>query len=1421
MPVISTHTFYNEAIEAQSSKTKTERLLELKNHENETIRRLANENIDKRKEQEQAENKPFKRFLLVILIIIISLFLFTNFNKTKAQSSNAPVFVPNGIDTDNSALIKCVIKPFCKFTNVISTSSAPAPDLQLRTNPTSVWTLSAWNNAIVNNIINPLKNVFGGIAGLDSFGKVATTTIPVSTSTGNIISFVNNGLYASSSAPVVGNATNTLSSNNVNNTITLSDTNGNSTSTSAQVGEVYRKSTSTISIPLAYSLTAGSFGITSRTFDIVGGINGAKNIYTQNITATQNSPVFTITGTLPANVTAGNYIEINNTAPIYKIVSITGQNVTVNKNYTATTQTFSNYEVFTGTITTGAISGITSTATYQTAMITALVNTWTALNSNYNLSFTTPTGFNTTLNGSFNATNSVPVNPLGEIYVVDVTAGLTIADANYLLYNQNQGTPSVWSPAYNVNLVAKDIINTEIENQIIAGTNVSVSKDRVSKAVTISATGGGSGSGNINGTGTAGFISVWNGTNTIGTTTLLYQNNNLINNGTTTLNGNVYINQSNFKATSSLFGNTGTTPRQLTMDSAGNIYTANFDGNNVTKITPAGVATQLGTTGVNPFGIAVDTAGNVYTANSAGGSITRITPAGVSSVFATGLYYPWGLTIDSSNNLYATSYFGNVVYKISTTGATSTLGTTGANPYNVIVDGSGNVFTTNFGSSTVTKITSAGTSTQFGTTGSLPYGLVMDLSGNIYTANDGDGTVTRITPAGVSTIFARTGGKPRGIVLDGKGKLYVTETQADLIIIVDMTTGATSTLITANASVIDPFGLVIDTNTGTLYSSNAGSANVSKITQPYYNKALTLDSNGNVILATSSQGITNMVTYNVVNGLFTSNVNGSIATTSIVAVADSLLEITDSTTTNSTRIQSKNRTNTCLGNTITPEVICANRTTDPIFYATQVSANNFARGVYNPQNGFYYMPNLTGITVNTNPKDPTTAVIVLSSQGIFGATGFTISDIQFPNNVAYGNEMFVIGYNASNIRIARLTFGAGVSPIATKVTASFTQNGVSGSQFSSLNDIAVRVNGTDTYTIGFVGNTIVPNDSFAVMGVDLNASGATITTSNQRTIFNGVPYGYTFINAIEFANDGRLVMGDNTRIISFYTGQQPVQIWRNPNLVSETNTDIYINENNSNLLFWAVSNGDVYSTTFANPTTDIVKYSADPNTTYTSVYGLGINGDNKVYQMFYGVRSFITDNYYVEFNIEDTAKINGVLDLSSTTRIINIENLIASPSKRMSVFSVIETTATSGATIFTAGTSGGSVGTIINNVNILAPLTTGQSNWIIPAGLWNIKVSANYTGTSLGAQSVLTKFGTDSSISPPSGSVSASSNNLYFSPSKSQTGNDGIGGTQEKVFNFSSPTTFYLTRFAGVGGTIGSAQISPNNDFQIMFTKLD
>ena len=88
-------------------------------------------------------------------------------------------------------------------------------------------------------------------------------------------------------------------------------------------------------------------------------------------------------------------------------------------------------------------------------------------------------------------------------------------------------------------------------------------------------------------------------------------------------------------AASTIFATTGSGPIAIAIDPAGNVYTANFNSNDVSKITPAGVTSTLGTTGGGPNGIAIDKAGNIYTANQDSNNVSKITPGGVTTTLGT------------------------------------------------------------------------------------------------------------------------------------------------------------------------------------------------------------------------------------------------------------------------------------------------------------------------------------------------------------------------------------------------------------------------------------------------------------------------------------------------------------------------------------------------------------------------------------------------------------------------------------------------------------------------------------------------------------------------------------------------------------------------------------------------------------------
>jgi len=203
-------------------------------------------------------------------------------------------------------------------------------------------------------------------------------------------------------------------------------------------------------------------------------------------------------------------------------------------------------------------------------------------------------------------------------------------------------------------------------------------------------------------------------------------------------------------------------PGGLAIDGSGNLYVSDLGNNVIRKITTAGVVTTFagstaGTAGTTnatgtaarfnqPSGISFDASGNLYVADFNNNEIRKITSAGVVTTFA-------GSTTGGAG-------FTNA------TGTAARFRT----PTGVQVDASGNVFVTDLGNNAIREITPAGVVTTFagstaGTAGSTnatgtaarfssPSGITIDGAGNLYIGDFGNNEIREITPAGVVTLLA-------------------------------------------------------------------------------------------------------------------------------------------------------------------------------------------------------------------------------------------------------------------------------------------------------------------------------------------------------------------------------------------------------------------------------------------------------------------------------------------------------------------------------------------------------------------------------------------------------------------------------------------------------------------------------------------
>jgi sugar lactone lactonase YvrE len=248
-------------------------------------------------------------------------------------------------------------------------------------------------------------------------------------------------------------------------------------------------------------------------------------------------------------------------------------------------------------------------------------------------------------------------------------------------------------------------------------------------------------------------------------------------------------------------------PFGVAVDSVGNLYVADDDNNTIRKVTPDGVVTTLAGlagssgsadgTGTNaqfnfPDGVAVDSAGNVYVADWGNSTIRKVTPGGVVTTLA-------GLA--------------GIPGSADGTGSAARFGSANGGPRGVAVDSAGNVYVADTQNFTIRKVTSGGVVTTLaglaGSWGSAdgtgsaaqfadPSGVAVDSAGNVYVADTDNNTIRKVTPGGVVTTLAGLAGNvgigsadgtgsaarfwwPEGVAVDSAGNVYMADTHNDTI----------------------------------------------------------------------------------------------------------------------------------------------------------------------------------------------------------------------------------------------------------------------------------------------------------------------------------------------------------------------------------------------------------------------------------------------------------------------------------------------------------------------------------------------------------------------------------------------------------------------------------------------------------------
>ncbi len=295
-------------------------------------------------------------------------------------------------------------------------------------------------------------------------------------------------------------------------------------------------------------------------------------------------------------------------------------------------------------------------------------------------------------------------------------------------------------------------------------------------------------------------------------------------------------------------------PCGLAMDGQRNLYVADQGNFRVRMISPSGTITTVAGAGGYGFdgdggpaynakfrevgGLAMDSAGNLYIADYSNHRIRKMTPGGIISTYAGTsqgfggdgkpakealLSFPVDITMDANDNLYIADRGNNRVRKVTRDGIITTIAGNGQSGYfgdgglatsakldtptAVAVDSAGNVFVTDYNNVRVRKIATSGIIATVAGTGDRskgpigptatttnlndPHGLAVDKSGNLYVTTQF--AIGKVTPAGGVSVVA--GGSqdlstaylegvpatsvlvaiPSNLMFDNAGNLYLSE----------------------------------------------------------------------------------------------------------------------------------------------------------------------------------------------------------------------------------------------------------------------------------------------------------------------------------------------------------------------------------------------------------------------------------------------------------------------------------------------------------------------------------------------------------------------------------------------------------------------------------------------------------------------
>lgn len=237
-----------------------------------------------------------------------------------------------------------------------------------------------------------------------------------------------------------------------------------------------------------------------------------------------------------------------------------------------------------------------------------------------------------------------------------------------------------------------------------------------------------------------------------------------------------------------------------------------------------------------PTGLTFDNTGNLYVANSNSQNVTKITPNLTQTSFISSLDgIPQQIAFDNNGNLWIAGSGTTSEIKKVTSDGVATSYTASGSPYGIAIDAFGNAYYSELNSGIIKKIAAAnGAVSHFANRLYLPSGMIFDKSGNLIVAIRGDGEIKKITPNGVVSTLTTGITSATHLLYTPNGDLYIsTGSQGNIFRFPAGTADEDEATLYLKLNDGDSAGQM-DFYNGALYiSSNTGtSGKIIKITDP-------------------------------------------------------------------------------------------------------------------------------------------------------------------------------------------------------------------------------------------------------------------------------------------------------------------------------------------------------------------------------------------------------------------------------------------------------------------------------------------------------------------------------------------------------------------------------------------------------------